>query len=171
MSVYSAAMLGVLMVIYFFVYYQQIDVLLEGGSLMPFAILGLMGAYAGNLMTKEDFLFVRGGPFWRFLLQNLMARPIVGAFSATFVFLVEKSKLVFSINPITEGQAPQVQPTIININVNENVIEYVYIVLAIAAGFAGEKILRTMIDRVLKRLEESADKTKETKKEPNIKTA
>jgi hypothetical protein len=168
MSVCSAIMLGILMVIYFIFYYQQ---QVAGDNLMRFAILGLMGAYTSNLITSEDFLFVRGGPFWRFFLQNLMVRPVIGAFSATFIFLVEKSKLVFSINPLKVGPAPPVQPTIININVNENVIEYVYIVLAIAAGFAGAKILRTMIDSVLKRLEEKAEKTKEAKTDKKNKTS
>lgn len=158
-SVCSAALLGVSMVVYFLVY-SQIE-------MIPYAILGFMGAFLSNLITKENFLFVRGGPFWRYLLHNLMARPILGGFSATFIFWIEKSKSVFSINPVAaDGKmVSSVQSAIININVNQNAIAYAYIVIAIVSGFAGEKLLRNMIDRVLKRLEERAEKTKETKTE------
>ena len=48
---------------------------------------------------------------------------------------------------------------------------FIYIVIGIAAGFAGEKLLRNMIDSVLKRLEEKAAKTKETKTETKEATA
>jgi hypothetical protein len=163
MSVCSAALVGALMILSFYKYDRQLFASINEGSLLPFAILGLMGAYISNLLTKQDFLFVRGGPFWRFLFHNLMTRPIVGAFSATFVFLVEKTKLVFSINSAAEALTTQVQSTIININVDKSATQYVYIVIGIATGFAGEKILRNMLDTVLKRLETKAEKTKDTK--------
>jgi hypothetical protein len=172
MSVCSAALLGVFLLIFIFVYQPCLNALLakspsipvEKTTLITFAILGLMGGYLSNLLTKEDFLFVRGGPFWRYLLHNLMSRPVLGAFSAVFIFLVEKSKLVFSINPTNaDGKASAVQSAIININVKEDVVIFAYFVMAIAAGFAGEKLLRNMIDRVLKRMEEKAEKTKEAK--------
>jgi hypothetical protein len=158
-SVCSAALLGILMLIYFLVYSQY--------ELIPYAILGFMGAFLSNLITKENFLFVRGGPFWRYLLHNLMARPILGGFSATFIFWIEKSKWVFSINPIpADGKiVSSVQSAIISINVNQNAIAYAYIVIAVVSGFAGEKLLRNMIDKVLKKLEERAEKTKEAKAE------
>ncbi len=165
MSVTSAFFLAVFMLIYFEVYRQHFDELLTAHNLMPFAILGLMGGYLSNLLTKEDFLFVWGEPFLRYLFYNLMVRPVIGAFSAVFFFLVEQSKLIFSINRIMEGKSISVQPTIININVNPDALQYVYIVLAITVGFAGEKALRGMMDKVLKRLEEKAEKTKETKPE------
>jgi hypothetical protein len=162
MSVWSAALLALTMLVYFSVYYPQRSIGATGTDLMPFAILGLMGGYLSNLLTKEDFLFVWGGPFFRYLAYNLMARPVVGAFSAMFFILVEKSKLLFSINPSGSSVPQSVQSSVINISVNANVIEYVYIVFAIAVGFAGEKALRGMMDKVLKQLEEKAEKTKET---------
>ncbi len=129
MSVWSAALLALTMLVYFFVYYPQRCSGATGSDLMPFAILGLMGGYLSNLLTKEDFLFVWGGPFFRYLAYNLMARPVIGAFSAMFFILVEKSKLLFSINPSGTNIPQSVQSSVININVNANVIEYVYIVL------------------------------------------
>lgn len=166
MSVFSGALLGLFMVVFYLYFYQGLDVLSESPSLAPFAILGLMGGYLSNLITKENFLFVRGGPFWRYLAHNLLSRAIVGAFSAAFIFLVAQSKWVFSINPVIEGSKVQPMPsTVLSINVDESLLVYVYIVIGIAAGFAGEKLLRNMIDSVLKRLEERAAKTKETKPE------
>jgi len=167
-SVWSAVLLGMFIVVFFLVYSQVIFVR-EGIDLEILIFLGgIMGAYLSNLITKENILFVRGGPFWRYLLYNLMARPILGGFSAAIIFLIEKSKLVFSINPIgTDGQlVSAVSSSIVNINVNQDATVYAYIVLAIASGFAGEKLIRNMMDRVLKRLEEKAEKTKETKKDP-----
>jgi hypothetical protein len=165
-SVCSGILLGAFMVVLYLFYYQGLDVLSDDASLAPFATLGLIGGYLSNLITKENFLFVRGGPFWKYLLHNLLSRAIVGAFSASFIFLLAQSKWLFSINPVIEGSKGQPMPsTVLSINVDEGVLTYVYIVLAVAAGFAGEKLLRNMIDRVLKRLEEKAAKTKEAEPE------
>jgi hypothetical protein len=158
-SVLSAALLGISMVAYFLLYSQT--------AMVPYAILGFMGAFLSNLITKENILFVRGGPFWRYLFYNLMARPVLGAFAATFVLWIEKAKWIFSINPVAtdEKVTSAVQSAIININVNKDALPYVLIVIAIVSGFAAEKLLRSMIDKVLKKLEEKAEKTKETKTE------
>lgn len=102
-------------------------------------------------------------------MKSLVSRAIIGAFSAAFIFLLAQSKWVFFINPVIEGSKVQPMPsTVLSINVDENVLVYVYIVIGIAAGFAGEKLLRNMIDSVLKRLEEKAAKTKETKAETAV---
>ena len=158
-SVLSAALLGISMVVYFLLYSQT--------AMVPYAILGFMGAFLSNLITKENILFVRGGPFWRYLFYNLMARPVLGAFAATFVLWIEKAKWIFSINPVAadEKVTSAVQSAVININVNKDALPYVLIVIAIVSGFAAEKLLRSMIDRVLKKLEEKAEKTKEAKTE------
>lgn len=155
-SVCSAALLGIFMTIY---------LIFSKPDMIPYAILGFMGAFLSSLITKENFLFVRGGPFWRYLLHNLMARPVLGAFAAIFVLWIEKSKWVFSINAVAaDGKTlPSVQSAVININLNQNAIPYALIVIAVVSGFAAEKILRSMMDRVLKRLEEKAEKTKEAK--------
>lgn len=52
------------------------------------------------------------------------------------------------------------QKQIISLNVAKQSEGYVYAVLAIVSGFAADKILRSMIDGVLKRLEQKAEKTK-----------
>lgn len=160
-SVSSALLLAGVMLVYYFVPDLRIGISATSTKPICFAVLGLMGGYLSNLLTKEDFLFVWGGPFFRYLFYNLMARPIIGAFSAVFFYLVEKSKLIFSLNPISATAKTAGLPSVLTINVSSDV-RYVYIVFAIAVGFAGEKALRGMMDKVLRRLEEKAEKTKET---------
>ena len=123
--------------------------------------LGLMGAYLSNLMTKENFLYVRGGPFLRCLLHNLFSKPVMSAFAAVFMFGLEKTKLIFSIG----AQATSARPEIISINVNDAYRGYAYAVLAIVSGFSADKVLRSMFDKVLKKLEQEAEKTKDSETE------
>ena len=136
-----------------------------GTSFVTLLVLGLMGAYLSNVMTKENFLYVRGGPFWRYLLHNLLSKPLMSAFAAVFIYILEKSKLIFSINPITNTQVTsKAASQIITLNVIPESVGYVYAVVAIVSAFAADKILRNMIDSVLKRLEQKAEKTKDTEK-------
>jgi hypothetical protein len=125
--------------------------------------LGLMGAYLSNLMTKEDFLYVRGGPFLRCLLHNIVSKPVMSAFAAVFIYGLAKSKLIFSINGLPSDNSKTVSQ-IININVNDGIVGYVYAVLAVTSGFAADKVLRSMFDQVLKKLEQKAEKSIDTDK-------
>lgn len=127
-------------------------------------MLGLMGAYVSNLLTKEDFLYVRGAPFLRYWLYNLFAKPVIGAFAAIFIFILEKSKLLFSITPIGQGVTAGGGPQLISFNVTPESSGYVFAVLALASAFAADKLLRSTFDSVLKRLEQRAEKTKDAGK-------
>jgi hypothetical protein len=165
-SVWSGVILGILMLLAWLFYPAgTLQSLGTGGfrnTFVTLIALGLMGAYLSNLMTKENFLYVRGGPFWRYLLHNLLSKPLMSAFAAVFIYGVEKSKLIFSINPLTDTSKTTLQ--IITLNVMKGSEGYVYAVLAIVSAFAADKVLRNMIDSVLKRLEQKAEKTKDTEK-------
>jgi hypothetical protein len=124
--------------------------------------LGLTGAYLSNLLTREDFLYVRGGPFLRCLLHNIFSKPVMSAFAAVFMFGLERTKLIFSLG--TQAASTKVAE-IISINVNQDYIGYAYAVLAIVSGFSADKILRSMFDKVLKKLEQKAEKTKDSETE------
>ncbi|HEX9911498.1 MAG TPA: hypothetical protein VGA86_11465 [Desulfatiglandales bacterium] len=167
-SVWSGIMLASLMVLAW-VFYPAgtLQSLGTGGFRATFVTLialGLMGAYLSNLMTKENFLYVRGGPFWRYLLHNLLSKPVMSAFAAVFIYSLEKSKLIFSINAIDTETASKAASQIISLNVAKQSVGYVYAVLAIVSAFAADKILRSMFDKVLKKLEQKAEKTKDTEK-------
>jgi hypothetical protein len=167
-SVWSGVMLFMLMLISMLV--QPEGALYNLGKyglrqhFLTLVALGLMGAYLSNLMTKEDFLYVRGGPFVRYFLHNLFSKPVMCAFAAVFIFIVEKSKLIFSIIEVSANQSvPKTTATqVISLNVCEGCAGYTYAVLAIVSAFAADKVLRTMIDSVLKKLEQKAEKTKDT---------
>jgi hypothetical protein len=167
-SVWSGILLASLMILAWFFYPMgTLQSLGTGGFRNTFVTLiafGLMGAYLSNLMTNENFLYIRGGPFWRYLLHNLFSKPVMSAFAAVFIYIVEKSKLVFSINVIKPETASNAASQIISLNVSKQSEGYVYAVLAIVSGFAADKMLRSMIDRVLKRMEQKAEKTKDTEK-------
>jgi hypothetical protein len=167
-SVWSGALLGLLMLLTWlssiFHFTSTFSSLKEGGLGVNFLTLiglGLMGAYLSNLMTKENFLYVQGAPFWRYFLHNLVSKPLMSAFAAIFIYILEKSKLIFSIN-VVPGSTSASQ--IINLNVGSEGVGYVYAMLAIVSGFAADKVLRNMIDGVLKKLEQKAEKTKDTEK-------
>lgn len=171
-SVFSAMMLGILMLVAAIILPGDAIVSLGKGGLnnhfKTLAILGLMGAYLSNLMTKEDFLYIRGGPFGRYFLHNLFSKPLMSAFATIFIFILEKSKLIFSINTVPGAQsAPAASPDttmaqLISINVSQEGVGYAYAVIAVVSGFAADKILRNMIDTVLKRLAQKAEKTKDS---------
>jgi len=168
-SLLSGLLLGVLMLLAWKTRPAgSLDLLRTGGlgeNFGTLVILGLMGAYLSNLMTREDFLYVRGGPFWRYFLHHLVSKPLMSAFAAGFIYLLEKSKLIFSINPAGgAGEPAPAAAQIITINVSPEGVGYVYAVLAIVSAFAADKVLRNTIDCVLKRMEQQAEKTKETAK-------
>ncbi len=119
---------------------------------IPLAFFGAVGAYLSNIITKKDFLFIRG-TYLRFFSYHIISKPIIGGVSGIFIYLLERSKLVFSLN--ISKNAPIV------LNVPSTELPYAYAILAIVAGFAGDKLLKSMIEKVLKRLEEKAEKTKE----------
>lgn len=167
-SVWSGIMLASLMVLAWVFYPAGTLQSLGTGefrtTFVTLIALGLMGAYLSNLMTKENFLYVRGGPFWRYLLHNLLSKPMMSAFAAVFIYSLEKSKLIFSINAIDTETASKAASQIISLNVGKQSVGYVYAVLAIVSAFAADKILRSMFDKVLKKLEQKAEKTKDSEK-------
>ncbi len=167
-SVWSGTFLAGLMALAWYVGPWGPISLLKGENLcenyLTLIALGLMGAYLSNLITKEDFLYVRGGPFWRYFLHNLFAKPVTSAFAAVFIYFIEKSKLIFSIGLQENGAKASKAAEIITLNVSSDSAGYVYAVIAIASGFAADKILRSTIDGVLKKLEQKAEKSKDTEK-------
>jgi hypothetical protein len=174
-SVWSGALLAVLLAAYGLLWaYASPSAFTAVGTLgtsptsdfIPIALLGIMGAYVSNLMTKQDFLFVRGGPYWRYLLHPLVAKPVLSAFAALFVYAVAHSGLIFSLGaPDAAKVGTSAAPLALNVPAGESTA-FAYIVLAIVSGFAADKVLRDMIDRVLKRLEEKAEKTVKADEKP-----
>jgi hypothetical protein len=123
-------------------------------TLVALALLGLMGGYLSNMLTRVNFLFPAGGPFWRFVLLHLVARPVMSAFGAVLIMVLIKSGLIFAVNPIGN-----VAPGVVVLQVPEGALGYTYASLAVACGFGSDKVLRAMIGRVLQVLQLRAEKT------------
>lgn len=163
-SVVSGVALGAAMLLWWMAGYTEcLSTLgagcLDGGAFARLALLGLMGGYLSNVLTQERFLYLRGGPFWRYALLHLVSRPILSAFGAVAVAVIAKSELVFKI-----AGAGEKSTGLLTLQVPGDA-GYAYATLAVVSGFAADKVLRDMIGRVLKRLEQKAEKTKETRPE------
>ena len=170
-SVCSGALLGILMVVAWLLRSQgpatgALSSLNVGGlsdHFLTLIALGLMGAYLSNLMTTENFLYIQGAPFWRYFFHNLISKPLMSGFAAVLIYILARSKIIFSIT--TPDQAKATVSQIISLNVPPEGIGYAYAMLAIISGFAADKVLRNMIDSVLKKLEQKAEKTKDSQKQ------
>lgn len=132
---------------------------LDASQVGSLALLGLMGGYLSNVLTKEGFLYLRGGPFWRYVLLHLVTRPILSSFGAILLAILVKAEFIVAINP------PAERVGLVALQVGEST-GYAYAALALVAGFAADKLLRDMIGRVLKQLEQKAEKSKESPAEP-----
>jgi hypothetical protein len=168
-KVCSGALLGLLILLSWLSWKifktPELHTLIDGGLGLNYLMLiglGLMGYYLSNLMAKEDFLYVQGAPYWRYFIHNVLTKPVMSAFAAIFIYMLEKSKLIFSINVIPDG-ANKAYP-LINLNVGMESVGYVYAMLAIVSGFAADKLLGDMIDGVLKKLHQDAEKTMNAEK-------
>jgi hypothetical protein len=169
-SVCSGVLLGLLMLLVWICHYKgytKADLYsLNLGSLSDhygaLIVLGIMGAYLSNLMTTENFLYIQGAPYWRYFLHNVLSKPLMSGFAAVFIYILARSKIIFSIT--TPGQTQTTVSQIINLNVSPDGVGYTYAMLAIVSGFAADKVLRNMIDKVLKKMEQKAEKGKDSEK-------
>ncbi len=128
---------------------------LDDRQLGSLALLGLMGGYLSNALTREGFLYPPGVSYLRYLLLYLVGRPVVSAFGAVLLALLVKIGFFLVINPTD-------RTGIVALHVNPRDVGYAYGMLAVVAGFAADKLLRDMIGRVMTLLEQKAEKTKES---------
>lgn len=168
-SVWSGTLLGILMVLAWIFHNSNALYSLNSGGLsnhyLTLIILGLLGSYLSNLMTNENFLYIQGAPYWRYFLHNLLSKPLMSGFAAVFIYILARSKLIFSITATPPADLPKAAVyQIINLNVPQEGVGYVYAILAIVSGYAADKVLRNMIDNVLKKLEQKAEKSKDSEK-------
>lgn len=114
-------------------------------AMVAVALLGLIGAFLSNVLTREGFLYPRGGPFWRFFLLHLVTRPLMSALGAVLIVLMVSGGALGVDLSQAKGLLGQ---------------RFAYAILAVAAGFGADKLLRSTLGRVLNVLEQRAEKTK-----------
>lgn len=123
------------------------------GSLMGmFALFGAAGAYVSNMLKKEPFVALRG-PARRYMVMHLVTRPALSAFAGLLFGIIIASHLVFDFHVPSDG-AWSGQLGAITIPVRNTQAQlFAYSAFAIAAGFASDKLLRSLLGTLVKRLE------------------
>lgn len=127
-------------------------------TLSPVVIfmLGAAGAIVSNMFRDEPFV-TSVGPTSRYFLYNLIAKPVVGGFTALFVLWLERSQLLFEIG--VQSQVPAQPHAAILLSVGTcAAAEFARAVIAIASGFAGDRLLGAMVGQVLRPLWRQAEK-------------
>ncbi|MBZ4329472.1 hypothetical protein NR800_10715 [Corallococcus interemptor] len=105
------------------------------GSILLFSLLGAGGAIISNMMTKDPFI-LSVGPTTRYFVYYLFAKPVLGGFTAAFIYLLVKSGdfLAKPPSPFLMG------------------------CIAVAAGFSGDRLLGATMDKVMANLFKSSEK-------------
>lgn len=111
-------------------------------------MLGAAGAILANLLATEPFI-VSIGPTSRYYVHGLFVRPVLGAFAAGLVCLLGQSGVAFVVETPPPGPSPVV---------GHSGPVFVLSILAVAAGFAAERMLRPMMDKVLRALSAQSEK-------------
>lgn len=129
-------------------------------------LLGAGGAIVANMLRKESFVLSTGASS-RYVIYYVLFKPVIGAFAGLFLFLLERSQLLFEVSVRPPGASTQIPPTgnsIIQIVVGSQSAElFVLAVLAVAFGFSAEKWLASTMDEVLGRILNKSDKMQSTR--------
>lgn len=140
---FSAALLVLLLLV------ALLRLLLPGGIQLPveagppdtldILMLGAAGAIVSNLIATKPFI-LSIGPTSRYYVHNLFVKPVIGAFTAGLVHFLERSGILLIGSP--QGSASG----------------FARCIVAVAAGFAGEWMLRPMMDKVLRAMSAESEK-------------
>lgn len=126
-------------------------------NLVDIVMLGAGGAIVSNMIAKKPFI-VSIGPTSRYFAFNLFVKPVLGAFVALFMYFLEQSGLVFTI--LTDQSASSNGAALIV--VSPIAATFLRSVIALAAGFFGERLLRPMMDKVLRVMSAQGEKVATT---------
>lgn len=139
--------------------------------LLPFIMLGVAGAVLSNMLSKEPFR-VAVGATTRFYFYYLFVKPLIGAFAALFLLLLERSDVLLAVVMVSDGgAATSVSKAAIQIVVHSlKAAIFTVALLSVTAGFFAEKFLSSMVDRVLGLLFEKSEKgvTSVEKEQPSL---
>ncbi|WP_147469158.1 hypothetical protein [Corallococcus sp. AB045] len=126
-------------------------------SLVPWGLLlvgfaGASGAIASNMMAKERFVVATGATS-RFFAYHLLVKPVIGAFAALVLLFLEQSSMLLSVET-RDGPAGAVDGSgILHIVVSDGQAAFfTMMALAVVAGWSADKLLSSVMDKVLRRL-------------------
>ncbi|RUO94172.1 hypothetical protein D7Y11_05955 [Corallococcus sp. AB018] len=127
------------------------------GELIPRGLLlvgfaGASGAIISNMLSKERFV-VATGATGRFFAYHLMVKPVIGAFAALMLLFLEQSRMLLSVDTRTGSTGVDPSPALFHIVVSDNqAVFFTLMALAVVAGWSADKLLSSIMDKVLGRL-------------------
>lgn len=107
----------------------------SGGNILLFVLLGAGGAVISNMLARESFI-ISMGPAARYFIYYLFAKPVLGGFSAAFFYLLVQSRwfVEFTGTP------------------------FAIAIIAMSAGFFGDRLLGSTMDKVMGNLLKASEK-------------
>ncbi|OFX25015.1 MAG: hypothetical protein A2V77_09105 [Anaeromyxobacter sp. RBG_16_69_14] len=129
--------------------------------------LGAGGAIVSNMIAREP-LIVSIGPTSRHFAFNLFVKPVIGAFVALFVYFLERSGIAFTISTGQSDSSMGVAQIVVP---SSTAVTFLRSVIALAAGFFGERLLRPMMDKVLRAMSAQGEKVTMTPSDAGTRTA
>ncbi|NOK34627.1 hypothetical protein HMI49_15605 [Corallococcus exercitus] len=126
-------------------------------DLVPLGLLlvgfaGASGAIVSNMLSKERFV-VATGATGRFFAYHLLVKPVLGAFAALMLLFLEQSRMLLSVDTRAGGLSGDASPAILHIVVSDNqAVFFTLMALAVVAGWSADKLLSSIMDKVLGRL-------------------
>ncbi|MBN8227836.1 hypothetical protein JYK02_09965 [Corallococcus macrosporus] len=126
------------------------DLVPWGLVLVGFA--GASGAIVSNMLSKERFV-VATGATGRFFAYHLLVKPVIGAFAALMLLFLEQSRMLLSVDTRAGSMSGDTSAAILHIVVSDNqAVFFTLMALAVVAGWSADKLLSSIMDRVLGRL-------------------
>ncbi len=153
-------------------------------------LLGALGGVASGILTSEP-QYLAKGHFWVSTFYYALVRPAQGALAALIMFWLVQSQYLITIDPAVDcksvvfsnyscssssaaGEVKQAQKegneikeekekrnALIVLNAAKGKQAYLLMLLLLMAGFSGDKLLKSVSDKVTSRLFTEAEKTKE----------
>jgi hypothetical protein len=154
-------------------------------ALMFFSLAGAAGAIVSNMLSRQRCIVTAGATI-RYFIYYLLVKPVIGAFAALLLVLLEQSRILLAVvvaprasvpaaaadMPVTVPYLPGVAPlsapaatptvapatdapitALVQLVVDsESAAFFALAALAVAVGFSADRMLSSMMDRVLSRL-------------------
>ncbi|WP_147445573.1 hypothetical protein [Corallococcus aberystwythensis] len=121
-------------------------------GLLLVGLAGGSGAIVSNMLSKERFVVATGATS-RFFAYHLMVKPVIGAFAALMLLFLEQSRMLLSVDTRQSSMSGDASPAILHIVVSdEQAVFFTLMALAVVAGWSADKLLSSIMDKVLGRL-------------------
>ncbi|MBZ4329512.1 MULTISPECIES: hypothetical protein [unclassified Corallococcus] len=121
-------------------------------GLLLIGLAGASGAIASNMLSKERFVVATGATS-RYFAYHLMVKPVIGAFAALMLLFLERSRLLLSVETRDASSSADTGSAILHIVVNDNQAAFFTMVaLAVVAGWSADRLLGSVMDKVLSKL-------------------